>query len=89
MSEYKINGGRAAEIRKSTFGKETREPIARSAEFMVNYTNKSLDNSRIRNQERLEPVDAKCATRIANMTLTPISELNGYYLMTFTRENGT
>ena len=89
MAEYRINGGRAQEVRNSTFGKQTREPIARSAEFMVEYTNKNLDHSKNRNLDRLEPIDAKCATRIANMSVTSVSAANGYYRMTFTRENGT
>ena len=105
------NSHRAQEIRNSAFGKEVREPIARSAEFMVEITERNmaelkrqtyytldvlkteslarLGALRAEHNSRLSAISNKCATRIASMSLTPITGRDGYYTLVFTRENGT
>ncbi len=87
MANYQINTQKAAEIRKTTYGKDAREPIARSAEYMVEYANmvmerhkkhskEKLDEARINGEKRLSETKTKALDTLATTKATAMSQLS-------------
>lgn len=86
MAKYYINMNRAAEIRKSVYGKQMREPIARSAEFMVEYAHNTmerhkkiskekLDEARTNGEKRLSETKTKALDTLATTKTTALNKL--------------
>ena len=71
------NQRRAREIRNSTYGKQTREPIASSMEVTRDRLNSSVDK-----------VEKFHNERIVRVTTSAISGRDGYFTLQFTRKNG-
>lgn len=72
-----INERRARQIRKSTYGKEVREPIARAVESTERHLNKSVDK-----------IEQKHRERIVQVSTEPILSRPGYFTLVLTRKNG-
>ena len=71
------NQRRAREIRQSTYGKQVREPIAKSVEVTRDRMSNSLDK-----------IEAFHNERVVRVTTAAISDRPDYYTLTFTRKNG-
>ena len=71
-----VNEHRVREIVQSPFGRDTRQPIARSCEHRVEVDTKRIDKIEVFHDERV---------RLASLEAIP--QKTGYYTLVFTRAN--
>jgi hypothetical protein len=75
MAKYYINMNRAAEIRKSVYGKQMREPIARSAEFMVEYAHNTMERHKKICKEKLDTARTNGEQKLATTKTTALNNI--------------
>lgn len=71
------NDHRARAVREATFGRENREPIARSCEA-------TRDNR----ERRVAKINDLHMERVSTASLQPITGKDGYFTLVLTRANG-